>query len=95
MLGVFISDQIQRVSVTGSDRVQEVQIIEALALPEGDPVYEVSVRGWGWQKEVQEIRAGTAPTSDETEIQASWQVYLLYETHHSIQSYNTGTELRE
>lgn len=46
-------------------------MVEALALPEGDPVYEVSVRGWGWQREVQQIRAGAAPALNETEIQAS------------------------
>lgn len=46
-----------------------MQIVEALALPEGDPVYEVSVRGWGWQKEGQEVRAGAVPAMDEVEIQ--------------------------
>lgn len=43
--------------------------MEAFALPEGDPVYEVAVRGLGWQQEVQEIRAVAAPASDQTEIQ--------------------------
>lgn len=45
--------------------------MEALALPEGDPVYEVSVRGWGLQKEVQEVRAGAAPATNETESQVN------------------------
>lgn len=43
--------------------------MESLALPESDPVYEVSVRGSGWQNEVQEIRAGAAPAPNETDIQ--------------------------
>lgn len=62
-------DQIQRISVTGLNRGPEVQVIEALALPEGDPVYEVSLRGWGWQREVQQITAVSAPAPNETEIQ--------------------------
>lgn len=67
----MVYTQVQRVSISSLNRGPEVQIIEALALPEGDPVYEVSVRGSGWQKEVQQIRAGAAPASNETEIQAS------------------------
>lgn len=63
--------QVQSVSVSGSSRGGEVQIVEALSLPEGDPVYEVSIRGWGWQKETQQIRSGAAPASNETEVQAS------------------------
>lgn len=43
--------------------------MEAFALPEGDPVHEVSVRGVGWQNEVQEIRATAAPAPNETNIQ--------------------------
>lgn len=43
--------------------------MEAFALPESDPVYEISVRGRGWQNEVQEIRAVAAPAPEETEIQ--------------------------
>lgn len=43
--------------------------MEAFALPEGDPVYEVAVRGSGWQKEVQEIRAVATPASGQTAIQ--------------------------
>lgn len=61
--------QIQRVSVHASNRGPEVQVVEAFALPESDAVYEISVRGRGWQNEVQEIRAVAAPASDETEIQ--------------------------
>lgn len=67
--------QIQLVSVNSSNSGPEIQIVEAFALPEGDPVYEVSVRGRGWQKEVQEIRAVAAPAPNETEIQVvimSW-----------------------
>lgn len=45
--------------------------MEALALPEADRVYQVSVGGWGWQKEVQRIRVGGAPTSNETDIQVT------------------------
>lgn len=45
--------------------------MEAFALPEGDPVYEVAVRGSGWQNEVQEIKAVAALTSSETEIQVN------------------------
>lgn len=73
--GIFcVSDgfkQVQRVSVSSPNRGGEVQIVEALSLPEGDPVYEVSIRGWGWQKERQQIRAGAAPASNETEVQVS------------------------
>lgn len=43
--------------------------MEALALPEGDPVYEVSIRGWGSQKEVQQVRVGAVPAANETAIQ--------------------------
>lgn len=43
--------------------------MEAFALPEGDPVHEVLVRGLGWQNEVQEIRATAAPAPNETDIQ--------------------------
>lgn len=43
--------------------------MESFALPESNPVYEVSVRGSGWQKEVQEIRAASAPAPNETDIQ--------------------------
>ena len=57
--------------MSSPNRGGEVQIVEALSLPEGDPVYEVSVRGWGWQKERQQIRAGAAPASNETEVQVS------------------------
>lgn len=56
-------------SVSSSNHSGEVQIVEALSLPEGDPVYEISIRGWGWQKETQQIRAGAAPASNETEVQ--------------------------
>lgn len=55
--------------MNGSNRGPEIQIVEAFALAEGDPVYEVAVRGSGWQQEVQEIKAVAAPASDETEIQ--------------------------
>lgn len=65
----IVFTQVQLISVNGSNRGPEIQVLEAFALPEGDPVYEVAVRGSGWQKEVQEIRAVATPTSDETEIQ--------------------------
>ena len=59
--------------MSGSNRDPEIQIMEALALPEGDPVYEVSIRGWGWQREVQQIRASGVPAPNETEIQVGVQ----------------------
>lgn len=71
MFFVDIFWQVQRISIRSSNPGPEVQIVEAFALPEGDPVYEVAVRGSGWQEEVQEIRAVAAPTSGETEIQVS------------------------
>ncbi len=71
ILSSILFCQVQLISIHSSNPGPEVQIVEAFALPEGDPVYEVAVRGSGWQKEVQEIRAVSAPASSETEIQVS------------------------
>lgn len=61
--------QVQRVSIVGPAKQPEVQVVEALALPEGDPVYNVSIRGWGSQKEVQEVRVGAVNAANDSAIQ--------------------------
>lgn len=83
---VFLS-QIQLISVNGSNRGPEIQVVEAFALPEGDPVYEVTVRGLGWQNEVQEIKAVAAPASDETEIQVRLSHSGGFEVHEAKRSF--------
>lgn len=70
--------QVQRVSIIGPAKQPEVQVIEALALPEGDPVYNVSIRGWGSQKEVQEVRVGAVHAANETAIEVRSPDILLH-----------------
>lgn len=65
----MVIHKVQRISITSLSRRSQTQIVETSALPEGDPVYEVSVRGRGWQKEVQRIKVAGTPAVNETEIQ--------------------------